>query len=285
LHENKIPWQDITISGFVTLEGQKMSKSKGKAIHPQEVMEKYGADSLRYWASTSKLGEDLDYQEKDLVTGKKFITKIANAANFVFMNIKPVKAQPFLETTDRLFLQQLNSLIQEATESFNEYNYSKAKSLADSFFWKTFADNYLEIIKYRVYNGSEKEKASASYTLYQSLLTILKLMAPITPYITEEIYQKHFKKQEKAKSIHITDWPKPFNIKTAKEDNKTWQTLIQTISKVRQEKAIAKKSVKAEISLKLPKQDLQILKPVIKDFQAVTNAKSINPGNFKMDFL
>lgn len=91
LHENKLPWEDIAISGFVTLKGEKMSKSKGNVIKPQEVMDNYGSDAIRYWAASSKLGEDLDYQEKDVVTGKKFVTKILNAANFVFMNIKPAK--------------------------------------------------------------------------------------------------------------------------------------------------------------------------------------------------
>ena len=79
LHKNQIPWKDIVISGFVTLGGEKMSKSKGNVIKPQEIIDKYSADAIRYWASSSKLGEDLDYQEKDVVTGKKFATKIINA--------------------------------------------------------------------------------------------------------------------------------------------------------------------------------------------------------------
>jgi valyl-tRNA synthetase len=284
LHEKKIPWKDITVSGFVTLGGQKMSKSKGNVISPQEVMEKYGSDALRFWASSSKLGEDLDYQEKDIITGKKFVTKILNATNFVFTNLKHQEKTPEILETDRLFLSQLNKLISSATKAFDEYNYSKAKLETDKFFWQVFADNYLEIIKNRVYNGSEKERSSAFYTLYQSLLTILKMFAPITPFITEEIYQNHFKKYEKTSSIHISNWPKPIKIKNKKEDDKTWSLLLETITKVRQEKSKAQKSMKSEITLCLPKKDQESLSPIIEDLKAVTNTKQIKTSDFKVEF-
>jgi len=136
LYEKKqIPWKNITVSGFVTLSGEKMSKSKGNVIAPQEVMSKFGSDALRFWASSSKLGEDLDYQEQDLVAGKRFINKIANATKFVFMNLEYQKSMPSLNETDRLFLNQLNNMIKTSTESFDDYNYSKAKAETDNFFW------------------------------------------------------------------------------------------------------------------------------------------------------
>ncbi|OIO80106.1 valine--tRNA ligase [Candidatus Pacearchaeota archaeon CG1_02_32_132] len=282
-HEKKIPWKDTIISGFVTLEGQKMSKSKGNGIKPQTIMEEFSADALRYAAASSKLGEDSDYQEKDIITGKKFVTKILNATNFVFMNLKYQK-QAKLHETDRLLLQQLNQIIDSATESFNSYNYSKAKLDTESFFWKTFADNYLEIVKNRVYNGTKEEKESAFYTLYQSLLAITKMMAPITPFIAEEIYQQHFKKHEKAKSIHLSKWPDEFKIKKTKEDGKVWNRMIELISSVRQAKSEAQKSMKAEIILTLPKSDHKLLVKLINDIKAVTGAKTIEEGEFKIEF-
>jgi valyl-tRNA synthetase len=285
LHFGKNPWKHAAISGFVTLKGEKMSKSKGNVIRPQEVMDKYGADAIRYWAASSKLGEDFDYQEKDVLTGKKFITKILNAANFVFMNLEYQAKQPKLKETDRLFLTQLNNLIKESTEAFEDYNYSKAKLATDKFFWITFADNYLEIVKNRVYNGTKEEKASASYTLYQAFLAILKLMAPITPFITEEIYHAHFKKHEKAKSIHIEAWPEAIKVKTSKDDSKVWSKLIEIVSSVRQEKSKAQKSMKAEIILTIPKEDQKILKPVLEDIKAVTSAKEIKEGTLKTEFI
>jgi valyl-tRNA synthetase len=262
-----------------------MSKSKGNIIRPQEVMNQYGADAIRYWASSSKLGEDIDYQEKDVVTGKKFVTKILNATNFVFMNLKHQSKMPKLMETDRLFLSQLNHAIEQATNSFEEYNYSRAKLEADNFFWNALCNNYLEIVKFRVYNGTEEEKESAYYTLYQSLLTILKLMSPFTPYITEEIYQTHFKKYENIKSIHISSWPEEIKIKENKEDDNTWNKLLEIISLVRQKKSEEKKSVKAEILLYLTKEDQKILSQLIPDLKSVINAKEIKTGDFKVEFL
>ena len=286
LHKNKIPWKDIAITGMVNVKGEKMSKSKGTGIDPQEVMKRYGSDSLRYWSSTSKLGEDLDYQEKDLITGEKFLNKILNATNFVFMNLNKIpKEQPKLEETDRLFLVQLNNLIESSTKAFEEYNYSKSKIQTDKFFWQVLADNYLEIVKDRIYNGSESEKASASYTLYQSLLTILKMMAPITPYITEEIYQTHFKSQEKTPSIHTSSWPTPIKVKGSKSDQETWDKLLEIISLARQAKSKAQVSMKTPIELTLPKEDQKLLTPVLNDLKAVTSANKIKDGKLDVKIL
>ena len=285
LHEKKIPWKEIAISGFVTLEGKKMSKSKGNTIKPHEVMENYGSDALRYWAASSKLGEDLDYMEKDIVTGTKFVNKIRNAANFVFLKLEHQKKMPKLHETDRLFLTRLNKVIAESTDAFEKYNYSKAKLDSDSFFWKVFADNYLEIIKRRVYNGSEEEKASAFYTLYNSLFAILKMMAPFTPYICEEIYQEYFKNYEVGKSVHSETWPSEIKIAEKKDDEEVWNKLIEVIAKIRQAKSEAKKSMNSPIMLSIPKKDLELLKNSLNDLKSVTSAKEIKEGNFKIEFI
>ncbi|MCX8159105.1 MAG: valine--tRNA ligase [Candidatus Pacearchaeota archaeon] len=284
LHFNKNPWKETMISGFVTLHGEKMSKSKGNIIRPQEIMDKYGSDAIRYWAASSKLGEDFDYQEKDVVTGKKFITKILNATKFVFSNIKYQEKMPMLHDTDRIFFIQLNKLIKETTEKFESYDYSGAKLLIDNFFWHTFCDNYLEIVKNRVYSGDIDGKKSAYYTLYNSLLTITKLIAPITPFITEEIYQNYFREYEKRKSIHLESWPNVFNIK--ENDDNTWDKLIEIITKIRQLKSEAKKSVKAEIILHIPNQEIkQLSKKIISDLKSVINAKEIRDAPFKIEFI
>ncbi|MEK6892789.1 MAG: valine--tRNA ligase [Nanoarchaeota archaeon] len=284
LHFNKNPWKDAAISGFVTLQGEKMSKSKGNIIRPQEIMDKYGADAIRYWAASSRLGEDFDYQEKDVIMGKKFVTKILNVANFIFQNFNYPEKVSKLQETDRLFMIQLNKTIQKATEAFEGYQYSKAKSEAESFFWHMFADNYLEIVKQRVYQGTDEEKSSAYYTLYQAFLSILKMMAPITPYITEELYEKYFKQYEKKKSIHLESWPSAIKVKE-KEDDNIWNKLIEIITQVRQKKSEAKKSMKAEIILSLPKEDFSSLKEVIFDLKAVCCAKEIKEGEFNVGFL
>ena len=300
LHFGKNPWKDVAISGFVTLKGEKMSKSLGNSISPQEVLEKYGADALRYWAASSKLGEDFDYQEKDLVTGKKLVTKLINASKFIFMNLSDYKGQKpkKLEPLDELFLKELNYTIKEATKDFEGYQYSNAKTDIENFFWKDFADNYVEIVKNRIYNGKGNEKISAQYTLYNSFLTILKMFAPFIPFITEEIYQEYYKKgqrtepltnspksqiNEKTKSIHLCEWPK--SEKKEEKKSETYNLLLETIGKIRQEKSIAKKSMKAPIILTLEKKDRKILNEVEQDLKSVANAIEIKEGSFKVEFV
>jgi valyl-tRNA synthetase len=284
LHENKIPWKDIVISGNVSLKGEKMSKSKGNIIEPQIVIEEYGADALRFWAAGSKLGEDLDYHEKDLITGKKLVNKLVNASKFVFMNLKDYKGKKpkKLEKLDKEFLELLDSLIKSVTRNFKEYNYSKAKSRVENFFWKVFADNYLEIIKKRIYQEKGEKRISAQYTLYKSLLNILKMISPIMPFITEEIYQTYFKKIEKDKSIHTSKWPVwKGNPKPAND----FTFFCDVLSRVRQEKTKAQKPMNAEIILTLDSKNKIALGKMIDDFKSVTNAKKIKTGEFKVEFV
>ncbi|MCX6749360.1 MAG: valine--tRNA ligase [Candidatus Pacearchaeota archaeon] len=293
--EGKIPWENIMLSGFIKLHGEKMSKSKGNVIDPKEVMKNYGADSIRFAAAGLKLGDDADYSEKDVLAGRKFLNKLWNASNFVFMNLKnykPKKPKKLVET-DKIFLKEIDYLIKDVTDAFENYNYSAAKLKAEQFFWRDFCDNYLEIVKWRVYNGNREEKESAFYTLYTSLLAILKLIAPIMPFITEKIYQEHFRKNEKDKSIHISGWPKCTpNVELT---SKVWPLLLEIISRIRQEKSIAKKSMNAEIILTLDKNYLgrhhniinhnRYFPGIIEDLKHVTNAKEIKEGKFKVEFI
>jgi valyl-tRNA synthetase len=286
-HYNKIPWRDIVISGFVTLSGEKMSKSKGNIIDPQKIMDEYGADALRFWAASAKLGEDLEYQEKDLVTGKKTITKLWNASNFVSISLQKIKKpKAKLEAFDLWLLSKLNKKIEACTEYFKQYKYSRAKAEIENFFWKIFCDYYLEIIKNRVYKPKTKqEKESAQYTLYISLLTIIKLFAPIMPHITEELYQNYFKKYEKDRSIHLASWPRQekgfVNEKIEKQGDKA----IEIIGRIRKFKAKKQKSLKAEIILTLEKQKIKELRNFLQDLKAVTNAKEIKEGKFNIKIL
>jgi len=282
-HENKIPWKDMMVSGFATHSGKKMSKSKGTGIQPQEVFEKHGADALRFWAAGSKLGEDLDYQEKDLITGKRFITKLFNASRFAFMNLKNYKLEKpnKLEKIDELFLRKLNSLVVNCTKAFENYEYSKARAETEKFFWHDFCDNYLEIIKRRIYNEAGDKKLSAQYTLYKSLLTILKLIAPIMPFITEEIYQNHFIKNEKVKSVHLTKWPE----KEKELDAKELELFMLILSRIRQEKTKMKKPMNEQIILTLEEADKKVLKDVLQDLKDVANAKGIETGKFGVIFV
>src|SRR3989344_5318987 len=287
LHEKEIPWKEIIVSGNVSLGGEKMSKSKGNVIDPRIVLENYGADALRYWASSAKLGEDLDYSEKDLVAGKRFVNKLWNASKFVFMNLgnyNPSKVK-ILHKTDAIFLSQLNKTIKNTTDNFLVYEYAVARAETDRFFWKNYCDNYLEIVKNRIYNGSKEEKESAKYVLYQSLLAILKMMAPITPFITEEIYQKYFKKNEGEKSIHLCSWSELIEVKADADSENAWNRFIDILENVRKAKSEAKKSMKSEVNLVISKEDRLLLKNCLEDLKAVTGAREIKEGSFSVEVL
>lgn len=204
------PWKNIMISGFVLdPKGNKMSKSKGNGIKPQELLNQYGADPIRYWAASSKLGEDIPFQEKELQAAKKLINKLWNASKFVFMQLEGYAPRPInkdeIKTIDKWLLGKLNQTVNEATKAYDEFEYFKARSTIDNFFWKNYCDNYLEFVKTRTYNDPNDE--SATYTLYYGLLTILKLYAPIIPHITEKIYQDNFKTHESSESIHQLSYP------------------------------------------------------------------------------
>lgn len=286
LHEKEIPWKDIVISGNVSLKGEKMSKSKGNVIDPRAVMDKFGADTLRFWAAGPKLGGDLDYQENDLIAGKKIITKMKNAAKFVFMNLEDWDGKPpkRLEVVDGVFLSRLAELVNNASQNFEMYEYSRVKQEVENFFWQDFCDNYLEIVKKRVYQGRGNGKKSAQYTLYKSLLSLVKIFAPIMPFITEDIYQEYFRKFEKSSSIHISSWPKVKNSDLNEIKWFQWKALTSLISKIRQEKTKAQKPMNSEIVLTLSKDDFVLSEKFEDALKDVTNASEIKEGKFKVEF-
>jgi valyl-tRNA synthetase len=281
LHNSVNPWRDIMISGWaLDPHGKKMSKSKGNVIEPQAVLEKYGADALRFWAAGSKLGEDLPYQEKDLITGKKFIVKMWNAAKFAFMHLKGYKLEKpkKLELMDLWLLSKLNTLVEESTQDFLNYEYSRTKLGTENFFWHTFCDNYLEIVKDRLYNPERRgheSRTAAQYTLYTAFLTILKLMAPIMPHITEELYHSYYKKHEKDKSIHLSKWPS-LDI-TNKEAESIGEFAISIIQESRRVKAERNMSLKSPLKKiiakgKISEEGFELVK---QDILASTNAAEI----------
>ncbi len=284
-HHNGIPWKEVVISGHVLdPKGESMHKSKGNAIEPKEVLEKYGADSLRFWSASAKLGEDLRYLEKDLTTGKRTITKLFNASKLVLMNLKDYNKEipEKIDLIDSWLLSKLNKIIKVCTESFESYEYSKAKAEIENFFWNTFCDYYLEIVKDRLYNENlrgRESKISAQYTLSYSLSTILKLFAPIMPHITEEVYHSYFLEEGNVKSIHLSAWPeykKEMNNKKAEEIG---DLMISIIREVRQFKSQNNKSLKAEIELTIEKKLHSKLKHILGDLKSVCNAKNIIFGD------
>ncbi len=283
LHFKEIPWENIAIGTFVLdSKGRGMSKSKGNVVWTDELLKKYNVDTVRYWISTASWGEDLKYKEEDVEQGKRFLTKLWNASRFTLMHLKgfnPEKIKnPELKTIDKWILSKYNKLLKESKGYFDIYKSQEAKKSIEYFFWHVFCDNYLEMVKKRVYEPKDKkEKESALYVLYKVLLGILKMIAPFVPFITEEIYHAYFKEIEGEKSIHLTLW----DTYNAKETDKISEELgdkaVEIISYVRKYKSENNMSLKTEISKLIidSKEDLSDVYDLIKN---TINIKKIEKG-------
>jgi valyl-tRNA synthetase len=233
-----------------------MSKSKGNVVEPQVMIDKYSADALRFWAASSSLGEDLPFQEKELLTGQKMSTKLWNASKFSLMhledfNINNIPNFKDLEIIDKWLLSRLQKIIKTVTLALDKYEYARTKLDVEKFFWQDLCDNYLEIAKDRLYNPDQrgdKQRLSAQFALYYSLNTVLKLLAPIMPFITEEIYHLYFSDKEQQTSIHLTSWPEVDENMIDLDAEKAGNLLISVLQDVRKAKSEANKSLKEPIS-------------------------------------
>ena len=205
-HENTIPWKNLMISGWcLASDKSKMSKSKGNTVTPIELIREKGADAVRYWASTSKLGSDTAFSEDVQKIGKKLVNKLWNATKFAAIHLEKLEGQPksavqdiesgkITEVLDLWILTRMHRAIAKATRDFAAYEYSDARMAVEDFFWNDFCDNYLELIKTRVYGNTESAQGqvSAIHTIYHCLNGLLRLFAPFVPHVTEELFSYIF---------------------------------------------------------------------------------------------
>jgi valyl-tRNA synthetase len=223
-HFDSLPWNDVLISGWgIAGEGMgKISKSRGGGpMPPVEMIEKYSADAVRYWAASTSPGKDSIISEEKIQTGSKLVTKLWNVARFSQRFLEDYQLPdkglaPPLTPGDRWILARCQELIHRATDFMEAYDYAAAKAEIEAFFWRELADNYLEMAKQRLYDPANSLHPGALFTLYHLLITILKLLAPFLPHVTEEIYQGVFIEPDSSApdarsqmTIHIARWPQP----------------------------------------------------------------------------
>lgn len=219
-HFNQLPWKDILISGWgLAGEGMsKISKSRGGGpISPLEMITRYSADAVRYWAASTSPGKDAVISEDKIQMGARLVTKLWNVARFSETFLQEYRPEPaktldrsLLTPADQWILASLQNLIRRSTTLLESYDYAAAKSEIETFFWGDLADNYLEMCKQRLYDLQHPQRAGARFTLYHVLLNTLKLFAPFLPYVTEEIYGGLFADPSAAgDSIHTAAWPVP----------------------------------------------------------------------------
>jgi valyl-tRNA synthetase len=182
---------------------------------PEDVIGKYGADALRFWAAGSHLGHDLRYHEEDVKTGRKLVLKLWNIARLVEQYapaFRPEQLVPVEQRTpeDRWIVNRLQRMLPVVERGFDRYDYAVAREALDAFFWSEFCDDYVELVKDRFWNEAsypEELRASARSTLWETLRTLLGLYAPFLPFVTEELFQEMYAAHEPVPSIHVTAWP------------------------------------------------------------------------------
>jgi valyl-tRNA synthetase len=284
LHEGSIPWHHVAISGWVVQRSdaggkEKISKSKGsgqggkKPIPPpHELLDAYTADGVRYWAASARLGVDSAFDEKSLASGKRLVTKIFNASKFVLANDGQV--HPLSHELDRAFAHKLLGVVREATASYDEFEFAPALRATETFFWASFTDSYLELCKARARAEDDAAgRGSAIAALRLGLSVLLRLFAPVLPYITEEVWSWAFAGQTGHGSIHKAPWPSPadFADVPAPADAGAFDTAVAALAAINRAKTGAGVGVGRGVQrlvLVARPAELERLRPVLPDVLA-----------------
>jgi valyl-tRNA synthetase len=260
----KTPWTDAWIMGYgVDEHGAKMSKSKGNVIDPLPVIQKFGADTFRFWsASEINVGYDFRCSEQKIETTKKFLSKLWNVSRFIsgFPIVKSRKPG----ASDKWILSELDKVIVECKKGYDEYNFFIPATALREFTWNLFAAHYIEMVKGRAYisDFTEEERDGTIFTLHKVLSSVLILLAPIIPFITDYLWQNLYSQ----KTIHHEEFVEP-------EGHEDWTKYTKEITEFNSEVWNKKKSMnlslKDTIEISIP----ESLQPFAKDLKAMHNIK------------
>jgi len=275
LEHGSLPWSDAAISGWVLdPDRKKMSKSRGNVVTPIDLLDRHGADAVRYWAAGARLGMDTAYDEKQMKVGRRLGIKILNASRFALT----LESEPggVVEPVDRAMLAALSGVVRDATTAFDSYDHARALDVTERFFWG-FTDDYLELVKQRAYGTHGAERAgSAVAALRRALDVILRLFAPFLPYVTEEVWSWW-----REGSIHRAAWPTPEETSggaAAGADPGVYEIAAAVLTAVRREKALQKVSLRAaveRVTVRDTGERLALLAPAVDDLREAGNIEAL----------
>lgn len=249
LEDDRAPWTDAAVSGFIVdPDRKKMSKSKGNVVTPADILDQHGTDAVRYWSASSRLGADAAFDPQNptqVKIGRRLAIKVLNAAKFVLSFPVPEGAE-VTHALDAAMLATLDRVVRDATAAFEAYDHARALEITEAFFW-TFCDDYLELVKERAYNQTDAGQASAALALRLALSTLLRLLAPVLAFATEEAWSWF-----EDGSVHTAAWPEPLGIHGDPEVLTAVSTALIGIRRAKTEAKASQKTPVARLVLAAP---------------------------------
>lgn len=288
MHNKNIPWNSIVISGHVLIgPKEKISKSKeNNPLAPEVLLERYSADSIRYWTASAALGYDVSFSENQIKIGQKLLVKLWNVFRFANEHIRTFDKKrgtaKELSLVNKWILHKASECYQTYKSYFDKNEFSLALDTVEQFFWHNFCDNYLELIKDQLFNPKNypnEEVLSTKWTLYYLGIRILQLYAPFIPHIVENLWMLFYKEKENCNSIHQTKFEIYQIINMFDEENKIMNSILTIIDQIRKLKSEQQLSLKTEIealTISAPKTIQSNLKNNESLIKGITQAKTIN---------
>ena len=265
---NQAPWKNAALSGWILdPDRKKMSKSKGNVVTPSDLFDQYGSDAVRYWAACARPGVDTTFSEEQMKVGRKLATKLLNLTKFVLGAGELTVGSMPTDLIDHAMLTRLAAVVDEATLALEQFDYARALERTEAFFW-WFCDDYVELVKTRAYSPGQ-QSASARSSLHRALSILQRLLAPMLPFATEEVWSWW-----QSGSIHLANWPTTqetlADFVASDDASSLLDATCIVLAAVRRAKTEAKVSQRAEVSqlvVSAPLAMLDLLKENILDLR------------------